>query len=461
MKKQHVLLGLFILLSSLASPLFARYNRLGIPDSSEIREQILETWLMAPLSYVRNNLPEIFYNNNGEPFEVRLEESEETYHIFVAPQAKMNVSVYSDTGVTNEEKIIYPGDACGSWVLIKDKKTDKPIRVRYYFLKDSEVYIQFTPQGKSSLVDLVIFNNYASKGVPTGVPFEKFYTAGIEDVIRYTENKINWEYVTYDTDMYHSIKQMIAVIRERIPFITIVNDAMYDENNDLVHISDGEKFTDRELPYLSDKDNKNLSLSSAGFVKWIGDGLVEPLTGGLLKRKPLLEQTVEVKNTGHLGVLQQKYELFFSLNWIRNLASAIISVYSGSDYLFNQAGVDVTINPFASSISESSLTNTVTYIKDSGYTTTVLKSLLYVLAATEPGTFYFGAIRETDRSVEPEVKVFNECVTFFPYFLDDGGFDCVVFMNGRELSLDDFILINKDNFIFLTRAKASDQFFPY
>ena len=462
MKKKNVLLGLFILISSIvATPLFAAYNRLGIPDSSEIRKQIIETWLTAPLSYVRNNLPEVIYNDNGQPFEVRLEESEETYHIFVAPQAKMNVSVYSDTGMTIEEKIIYPGDACGSWVLIKDKKTDKPLRIRYYFLKDSEVYIQFTPEGKTSLVDLVIFDNYASRGVPTGVPFEKFYTASIEDAIRYTENKIHWEYVTYDTDMYHSIKQMIAVIREKIPYIVMVDDAMYDENNELVHISTGKKFNDYELGELSKKNEKSLSLSSAGFVKWIGDGLIEPLTGGLLKRKPLLEQTVKVKATGHIGVLEQKYDLYFSLNWIRNLASAIISVYSGSVYPFNEAGVDVTINPFASSISDKGITNTVTYIKDSGYTIGVLKSLLYVLASTEPGTFYFGAIRGTDRTVTPEIKAFNECVAFFPYFQDDGGFDCVVFMNGRELSLDDFCLLNQDNFVFLTRAKASEMFFPY
>ena len=230
---------------------------------------------------------------------------------------------------------------------------------------------------------------------------------------------------------------------------------MYDENNDLVHISTGKKFDKSEI------DDEKLSLSSAGFVKWIGDGLVEPLTGGMLKREPLLQETVTVRDTGRQGVLSQQYSLFFGLDWIRNLASAIISVYTGITYMSNQSGVDVTINPFASTYTESGIANIVTFIENTGYSVPVLKSLLYVLASTEPGTFYLGAIRSTDRSVSPEIKTFNDCVAFFPYFQDDGSFACGVFMNGREISLDDFCLLYEEDFVYLTKVKASEKFFPY
>ena len=67
--------------------------------------------------------------------------------MFVAPHAVIKVNVYSDKGMFTEEQDLYPGDAAGSWVLIRDKRTGKPMRIRYYFLKDSEVFIQFTPQG--------------------------------------------------------------------------------------------------------------------------------------------------------------------------------------------------------------------------------------------------------------------------------------------------------------------------
>ena len=90
----------------------------------------------------------------------------------------------------------------------------------------------------------------------------------------------------------------------------------------------------------------------------------------------------------------------------------------------------------------------------------MLKSLLYVLSATEPNTFYFGAIRGTNKAVTPEVKAFNECVAFFPYFLSDGAFECAVFLNGKEISLEQFIMLYEDDFVYLTRVKADRQFYP-
>lgn len=447
------LVGVLLVIFSLM-PLFAAYNKLGIPDSSEIRKGLEEQWFTANLNTVRNNPPEIRSNNNGEKFQIRLEESDTTFNVFVAPEAEINVSVFSDKGMHIERQTIYPGDAAGSWVLIRDKKTGAPLRIRYYFVNNSEVFIQFTPKGRIALADLVIYGNYAARGVPTGMPFEKFYSASFDDVSRITETKLPWNYVTVDPEMYHSILQMIGVIQEKLPYIEVVPDAMIDENGDYVHIMNGEPFEKDEL-----SENK-VSLSSAGFVKWIADGLVEPLTGGLLKRKPLLLETVEVKENGRQGILSKRFDLYFSLNWIRNLASAVVSIYTGTDYLFNQSGVDVTVNPFASTISEKGVANIVTFVENSGYKVSILRSLLYVLANTEPGTFYLGAIRETDRTVSPEIKVFNDCAAFFPYFREDGRFACSVFINGRQLSLEDFCLFYADDFVYLTRVKSSEQFFP-
>ncbi len=453
MKKLFCLVSaLFVML-----PVFAAYNRLGIPDSSEIRARLEELWFTAPLSEVRMNPPEIRANNNGEKFQIRLEENETTFNVFVSPRALIKVNVFSDKGMYTEEQELYPGDAAGSWVLIRDKRNGKPLRIRYYFLKNSEVFIQFTPQGKIALADLVIFGHYAARGVPTGMPFEKFYSASFEDVMTITETKLPWNYVLADPQQYNGIKQMIAVIREKLPSITIVQDAMYDESGELVHISNGRKFEKAEK---SGVPENNIILSSAGFVKWIADGLVEPMSGGILKRDPLIKETVDVKDNGRQGVLSQKYDLFFSLNWVRNLASAVVSVYSGKNYMFNQSGVDVTINPFASSITDKGVANTVTFVENSGHTVAVLPSLLYVLASTEPGTLYFGAIRGTDRTVSPEIMAFNECVAFFPYFMDDGAFACNVFMNGREMTLENFCYYYADDFVYLTRVKSSERFFP-
>lgn len=450
MKKILLFFGLLFI----SSFIFASYNSLGVPDSSDIRKQLVETWFEAPLSAVRDNKTQIYTNRIGEEFQVSMEEDDTVFYIFVSPKAKINMSIYSDTDVSVEEQSYFPGDGIGSFVLIRDKKSGKIIRIRYFFLKNSEIYLQFSPKGKVALADLVMFGNYAARGVTTGMPFSKFLTCSFDEVMKITETKLPWKYLMINPTMYHSVMQMSGTIREHLPEIVFCDDAMYDENNELVYISSGEKIG------ISEEDKDKLLLSSAGFVKWIADGIVEPLSGGLLRRDPLTVETVSVKDTGHQGILSLNYNLFFSLDWIRNLASAVISVYMGKDYLFNESGVDVTINPFAATITEKGIENTVTFVDNSGYTVTAIQSLLYVLAATEPGTFYFGAIRGTDRAKSPEVKAFNECVAFFPYFLSDGAFCCSVFMNGKELTLDEFYLLYKNDYVYLTRVKASEQFFP-
>ena len=97
-----------------ALPFFADYNRLGIPDSSEIRKGLEERWFTAPLSEVRANPPEIRANNNGDKFQIRLEENETTFNVFVSPRALIKVNVFSDKGMYTEEQELYPGDAAGS-----------------------------------------------------------------------------------------------------------------------------------------------------------------------------------------------------------------------------------------------------------------------------------------------------------------------------------------------------------
>ena len=436
------------------SPVFAAYNSWGIPDSSEIRKGLKERWFEAPLDAVRMNLPEIYDNNAGEKFQVRLEESDSTYMIYVAPCAVINVNVYSNKGVTQEQQEVYPGDAPGSWVLVRDKKTDEPIRIRWYFTVNTDVYVQFTPYGKTAFADLVIYGNYASKGSSTGVSFQALYGASFEDILKMTAVTLPWKYVTVDGDRYDGVLQMAGMIQKNIGRVMFVPNAMYDEDSNLVQITNGKPFSSGDI------DPSKLYLSSAGFLKWIADGLVEPIAGSKLKREPLLVETVSVKETGYQGILSQKYNLFFSLDWIRNLAAAVMSVNTGRVYMYNESGADVTINPFAATITGAGTLNTVTFIEDTGYNVSVLKSLLYILAATESGNIYFGAIRETDKTVTPEIKVFNDCVVFLPYFSSNGSFGCFVYMNGKQISLEDFCMLYANDSVYLTRVRASEQFYP-
>lgn len=434
---------------------FSEYNSRGVPDSADLRKKLVETWFEASLDELKDKVPEFLSNAGGQKFKVYLEEEDTFYCIYVASGKSMDVNVFLEDSMIKEQQIVYPGNLSGTWVLIKDKKTNEPLRIRYFFTGDSDVFVQFSPNGRVALADLVIFGHYAAKGVSTGVPFSKIYTASFDDVMLYTKKSLPWNYVFVDSVNYAANIFMANEIEKNLSRITVLDDAMYNENNDLVSIIDGKPF----IIENGDENANRLYLSSAGFVKWICDGLVYPITGGQLKRNPLIKETVKVYETGHLGVNSQKYSLYFTLDWIRNLSSAVVSVKTGKNYEYPKSSVDVTINPFASSmIGTKANANTLSYVKDTGYKTQILKSLLYVLAATEPDTFYLGAIRETDKTVSPELKVFNKCVVFFPYFTENQTFDCKVFIEGRYLSLQDFCQNYEDEYVYLTRMQSSQNF---
>ena len=448
--------ALIIFLLCLGFPLFAEYNHLSIPDSSEIRAMLEESWFNASLTNVRNNKPEIYSSPDGTLFQVRLEETERDFCIFVSPHAIIKVDVYSDLGKYTMDQDVYPGDAAGSWELIKDKATGKAKFIRYFFLRDGDVYLQFSPGNNksNSYADLVIFGHYAARGVSTGIPFNQFYTASFEKACEITRKILPWDFVEIDVNAYDGVKQMIGMIDEKLSSIIYTEDAMYDGEGNLVSIGNGKPLN------IEDYDPALKYLSSAGFVKWISDGIVVPIAGSNLEREPLLEETVTVKDTGHLGVLSQKYSLYFALNWVRNLSSAVVSVSTGTTYKFNQSGVDVTDMPFSATMTSRGLENPVPFIADSGYKIEMLKSLMYVLGNKEKDSFYVGAIRETDRRSTPEVNVFNNCAAFFPYFDATGKFECVVYMNAKKMSLEEFMYLYSDSFVYLTRQKATERFFP-
>lgn len=391
----------------------------------------------------------------GQKFQVRLEETEDYFSILVAPFAVIEVEVFSDKGRHKERQEVYPGDAPGSWILVRDKKTGKPIKIVYYFASDSDVFVQFSPMGVSSTGDFVVYNCYAAKGVLTGLPFERYYTASFEEVSKWTEKMLPWEYSRIFKDSYHSSLQMIGMIRERLPEISWEDNACYDDEYRPVYITTG------KLRPVKDEDSERLTLSGAGFLKWIADGIVEPLNGAILKLPPLTYETVSFKNTGFQGILSENYDISFSLDWVRNLATAVVSVRSKKHFRFDNSGVDVTIEPFCSEFTEKGILNLAGFIPNTGYNSKYLKALLYVLAVTEPETFYFGAIREVDRTRNPEVKVFNNCAVFFPYFDTNGNFQVVVFKDGAEMKFDDFYQRYCADFVYLTRCACTENFYPF
>ena len=439
-------------------PLSAQNNKFRIPDSSVIRKIVAENWFEEPLNVVRNNHTEIRTNSIGQIFQVRMEETRDIFSIIVAPETKISVDLYTEDGVEKRLVEEYPADAPGSWILMRDSTTGNPIRIRYYFAADSDVYIQFSPNGNKTLADFVIDGCFAARGVPVGVNFDFFYTASFASVISLTEKSLPWKYADIHSEQSHANLVMINVIKKNLDRIKFSKDACYNEYDKPVFVTDGK---DRKVE-KEDVQNKIITVDDLGFTKWIVDGLVKPITGSSTFVDPLRRPTTQLNPLGTAGIRATKESLFRSLDWTRNLAAAKMSLQSHRNYLYEESGVDVKIEPFSSEVGDKGITQVAGYIKNTGYEIKYLKPLLYVLGTTEPTYFYLAAIRRTVHPADgsPEFQIFDSSAAIFPYFDKRGQFGCTIFENGKEYTLAQFLRKYPGCFVHLTRVLASDRFAP-
>jgi len=430
---------------------FAEYSPLSVPDSSEIRKTLVNSWFTRGFDELAAEKPFIAENLLGEKFQIRMEDLETEFAVVVAPSSDLAVEVHTNTGIETKTADIYPFDSPGSWVLYRNKEDGKPLRICFYFQADSKVYIQIRPDDKKSLADIRMFNTYPVYGVSIGLPIENYYTLSFARLYKLTSYFLPWNYFSIEKGMYRANLQMIGVIRDHKDLFTYASDGAYDHAGRSVFISSGE--------LRSVENDGLLYLDTAGFAKWVVDGLVYAQTGSYLNLDPLKRETVLTKTGTMAQSLMGKYNIYFSLDWTRNLAAAWLSIISGKDLMFENTGAEVTISPFAAVQTERGVERSIPHIAGTGYSTPTLKPLMYVLAATEPERMYLGAIRQSDGN-SPEIVYYNEAAVFFPFFDDEGLFHCIVYEGSREMTIDEFTEKWQGSFVNLVRLKTSQRFFP-
>ena len=458
----------FLVFSFVIFPAFSNeYYGRDVPDSSEIRQKLVDKWFNQDLKYLRQQESEHYENVLEQKFEVRMEEvDDDVFAIIVAPAKTIEMDLVSSSGTKTTSVNVYPYDLAGSWILFRDKKTGNPISVRYYFHKNSQIFVEFQTEdipdanvamkkkrnNEKVYGNFLLFDMFLAKNIPVGLTIDSLYTMSFTEVVENTRICLPWEYAKVETNLYDGNLQMIGYIREKLPTIVLENDACYDGSYRPIKISTGE-FRDETA-----KDN-GLSLDNFGFTKWIIDGIVRPVAGSCLELAPLKVPTMTLKIGSKADTLADKYNQYFALDWTRNLAAACLSVISGDKYTYENSGCEVSIRPFSSQYTQKGTKSIPVYIKDSGYSVETLKALFYIFAVKEPDRFYLAAVRETDESV-PQNVFYARTVAFFPYFDAEGDYFVSVFENAREYTLEEFMENNAQLFVNLVRVQSSQRFFP-
>ncbi len=453
---KKIILSLFLSLSFLF-PLVAELSTIEVPDSSVIRQNLISSWFTAPVSSLKAKSEELYTAQDGTVFQVRFEDGEKEVKIIVCPQIYVLPEENSVNSRQNLPVEQYNKNSFGSWILYREKSSGRPLKIKWHFAKDPNVYVQLRQDSEKTYADLIVYNSFAARSVPLGVSFARLYSVSFQHLYSLTRKTIAWDSVLPVLGQYEALIKTENLIREKLPFIVYTKNACYNEKGELYSIQTGKPLTPPFDPLATDK---TLYLSGAGFVKWIVDGIVKHYTGEGVKIAELVEPTISFDELGKNGIISQNWDMTFTLDWVRNLAACALSVRSSHDYNYETGGVDVTRNLFSSTLqSDGKIIRSKGYVKNSGYTMQDIRGLLYMLAVTEPNYFYLAAIREPSVSKDDEI-VFNNSLVIFPSFDDSGIFHCSIFEMGVEMSLDKFIERYSNCYVHLERVRAPEVFLP-
>lgn len=442
----------FALVLSLSSvfPAFASFSSYGIPDSADVRAELQASWLEAPLAAVRTKDAEVYDDHAGHSFKVWGEDAGSFFKLVVAPKSSMQMDYIKGGETRRLETVAYKEGTAGTWVLYRDAKSGKPSKIRIYFNADSDVYLELRNGENKTFADMVLYNCYMVRSVPLGVRFKKLYSMPFDALQSLTKKSLPWASVNVVPGQYHPVLQMAAVIRSYLPRIVYAQDAAYNEEGKLYSVQLNEPFDLSEEAIRRDPSleaarhavdaGSGLVLSAPGFIKWVADGIVEPATGSCTNLGKMVAPTVNYSSLGKKGVIAQSWNLSLTLDCCRNLAvDALNSRLTKRSYTYkmgarDETGVDVTVEPFVSDIVEDGELRSAGYIKDTGYSMTELKSLLYILAVTESQYIYFGAIKSYSQETA-SASVFNNCAVFLPYFDDNGRLTALSLSRARSIRL--------------------------
>jgi len=420
-----------------------------ITDDSILRNRLKDDWFYETPRNVLSMYTRIEYLQTGERVQVSVAERRDEFFIYLLREQR-TVTDRRETGS-------FPGWAQGSWILTRNKTTGAGIQIRIFLLTDQFTYIQFRPLDKDKcLMDAVLYGAYITRSLPVAVPFERLYTIPFNDVLKLVQDKFPIRYFEPDPSLYRDTRAFISNVRARLGGLRFADDGAIDENGDYVFIKDSRR-----------QSAAAAGLNCSGFSKWLIDGIIRPVTGTRLTIPPL-KKPFGTRGSSFTAIWEESRDVFFGLDWIRNLAAAANSALRSPAYAVLDE-FEVRSDNFSFIIVDQNRTYVDRsfhgFMNEAGYGVEGLRPLLYTLAIDEPYTFYLAAVnREIGNPSSPTgtpiLRQYFHIAALIPYFDETGTFRVVVFESAEETSLSAFRRIQAGRFVNLVRVPVRTTFDP-
>ena len=418
-----------------------------IQDDSALRISLLDSWFREVPARVLGKSPEYYVLRGGSRVQVRVETSAQNRDEFAIVIAR-------------EQNGAYSGWAQGSWVLTRRRDNDPSgMRIRVFLRSDYNTYVQFRPfSDEKCHMDVVLYDGYVMRSHPLPVPFERLFTMQLDEILGLAANAFPLRYFEPEPDMYRDTRAFIARVRARLNELFFLDDGAQDENGNFVFIN--------TLAPQARPGGVNCS----GFVKWIVDGLLRPITGERLAITPLKARFGE-RGTPFTDTWEELRDPFFGLDWARNLASTAGTVLRSPAFGVLDE-IEVRGNPFSYGILRQASGSTVFaypgYIQNAGFGFEGLYPLLYTLAIDEPGRIYLASVNDELGAPEtpdnprglPRIRQYYHEAVLVPYFTERGVFQVAVFESGEETSFSAFRNRYPGQFVNLVRIPIDGTFDP-
>ncbi|PKL08375.1 MAG: hypothetical protein CVV51_09260 [Spirochaetae bacterium HGW-Spirochaetae-7] len=376
--------------------------------------------------------------NAWGPWSVSVDRSKGSFYIIIAPERNGKAPIYTQ----------------GSWI-IKRSDTDGSFRQAKVFLRsDPGTFARIYPAGSRSRIDIVAYGGVLYREVAIPLPFEELLRSPFSRIRQLTDDVIDWDLFTPDPALYRDMLSLAGSVRDHLPSLAYADDGAIDADGRSVLIS---TLAGQSTP---------AGLNCSGFVKWLVDGMLHPITGTYLSVASLRSRMAGWRGSSFTEKFEEDQDPFFGLDWSRALAKAAWSTFYPSLPDDSPLSNDVDDAPFALRVKDADPVNGgsayeafTDNFKDAGIDVRGLKAILFVLAAREPGRFYLAQFNSRDPK-PPSLRRYFHIAALFPYFDDDGVFRVAVFESAAETSLDRVLADRDYEFVKLVRMPAAARFEP-
>ncbi|MBU0926853.1 MAG: hypothetical protein KKA67_03835 [Spirochaetes bacterium] len=408
----------------------------SIAESSDIRKRLWEPLLSAQRSVAKAYKASEQRNAWGS-WSVSVETRAGAFYVVVSP----------------ERGGAFPAYAQGSWIVKRSDSDGSFLQAKIMLRSDPGTFARVYPDGSRSRIDVVAYGGVLYREVPVPLPFEELVVSPFSRIRALTSDVIAWDLFSPDPGLYRDLVGLAEAVRERLPGLRYADDGAIDADGRSVYIA---TLAGQASP---------AGLNCSGFVKWLVDGMLRPMTGSYLSVSGLRDRMIGWRGSSFTSGFEESLDPFFGLDWSRALAKAAWSTFYPSLTDESPISNDVDDAPFALRVRDSDPVNGGSAYEafsdnfdDAGIDVRGLKATLFLLASREPGRFYLAQFNAREKD-PPRLRRYYHIAALFPYFDDEGVFRVAVFESAAETSLE-AVGRRGYEFVKLVRMPAAARFEP-